>query len=396
MADDTQLIEALQAQKIDEARELLKTPGNIPESLDSFSNVPVFDILLRTKAFDILELFIGEGLLETDIYEYDDLERSFFDPAFRLLQDDEESVAFMKGLLAKLSNVNDSVRDQTLLGLALEKKAKPAIIKALIDGGCDVNTVNNAEYTYLHHIAKNYNPDASLTVAYAQLLIDSGADVNAVNVVADTPLMLAISNGKKQLSEVLLDNGARANEQNKEGKTAYYMATVDQQSLEVYELLKKYELPDFEKKTKDGVAFFFEYLNRISGSYSPYPGTLVKAMMEDGASLFEGSMHYGVKKTPFDILATKPFEIFELVVKTGDIDVAHTDNDGNTLLHKVAAYDVNYDQNAARDTYKKTKMLLEMGADANAANNRDETAMMLAATDNLKSKTVELLLQHSK
>lgn len=393
MPGQTELIEALQKQKIDDARELLKTEENIPDNLEALRNVAIFDILLRTKAFDIIELFIDKGLIETDIYEYDDLDRSFFDAAFRILQDEPESVAFMERLMPKLSSLNDSARDKTLLGFALEQKANPAIIKALIDGGCDVNTVNNAENTYLHLVAKNYNPDVALTKQYVQLLIDNGADVNAANIVAETPLMMAISSGKKELAELLLQNGARTNEQNKEGKTPYYMATVDQQNLEVYELLKQYESPDFDKKTKDGVAFFFEYLNRISSSYSSYPGTLVKAMMEDGADLFQTSTHYSVEKTAFDIVAAKPFEIFELVIKMGNLDIEHTDNDGNTLLHKVAAYDVNYDQNVARDTYKKTKLLLEMGADANSTNNRDETPMMLASADNLKSKTVELLLQ---
>jgi len=392
MQGQTQLIEALQKQKIDDARELLKTKENIPDNLEALRNVPVFDILLRAKAFDIIELFVDKGLIETDIYEYDNLERSFFDAAFRILQDEPEAVAFMDGLMPKLSSLNDSVRDKTLLGFALEQKANPAIIRALIDGGCDVNTVNNAENTYLHQVAKNYNPDAERAKQYAQIMIDNGADVNAANIVAETPLMMAISNGKKELAELLLENGARTNEQNKEGKTPYYLATVDQQSVEIYELLKQYESPDFDKKTKDGVAFFFEYLNRISG-YSPNTATLIKAMMEDGADLFQTSAHYSVEKTAFDIVAAKPFEVFELVIKTGNVDIAHTDNDGNTLLHKVAAYDVNYDQNAARDTYKKAKLLLEMGADPNATNNRDETPIMLASSDNLKSKTVELLLQ---
>lgn len=393
MQGQTELIEALQKQKIDDARELLKTEENIPESLESFRNIQLFDILLHTKAFDIITLFIDKRLIETDIYEYDDLDRSFFDAAFRILQDEPESITFFEGLMPKLSSLNDSVRDRTLLGFALEKKANPAIIKVLIDGGCDVNTVNNAENTYLHTVAKNYNTDTALVKQYAQLLIDNGADVNAANIVAETPLMQAIANNKKELAEVLLENGARPNDQNKEGKTAYYIATVDLQSQPIYEMLKQYEMPDFDKKTTNGVAFFFEYLNRISGSYSPYPGTLVKAMMEDGADLFQTSTHYGAEKTAFDILGAKPFEIFELVIKTAGLDVGQTDNDGNTLLHKVAAYDVNYDQNAAKDTYRKTKLLLEMGADANATNNRDETPMMLASADNLKSKTVELLLQ---
>lgn len=393
MTGQTGLIEALQKQRFDDVRELLKNEENVPKNIESFQNISVFDILLRAKAFDIIDIFIDKGLIETDIYEYDDLERSFFAAAFRILQDDPESIAFMEKTVSRLSSLNDSVSDKTLLGFALEQKANPAIIKALIDGGCDVNTVNNAENTYLHQTAKNYNPDTNLTTQYAQMLIDNGADVNASNIVDETPLMMALSNGKKELAKLLLENGASTNEQNKEGKTPYYIVTVDQQNLEMYELMKNYELPDFDKKTKDGVAFFFEYLNRISGSYSPYPGTLITAMMDDGADLFQTSTHYGIEKTAFDILAAKPFDVFETVVKKSNIDVAYTDNDGNTLLHKVAAFDVNYDQNAARDTYKKTKLLIEMGADANATNNHDETPMMLASADNLKSKTVEILLQ---
>jgi ankyrin repeat protein len=40
------------------------------------------------------------------------------------------------------------------------------------------------------------------------------------------------------------------------------------------------------------------------------------------------------------------------------------------------------------------KVLLEAGADVSLLNDKEETALMLAEKDNLKVKTVELLLQH--
>ncbi len=395
MAINEKLIQAIQSQKIDDARDILKQEENIPDNPEDFKNVPVFDILLKTKAFDIIDLFIEKDLIETDVYEYDDLERSFFSSMLKILGSDEESVKFTEELLPKLSNINDAVNNQTLLGLALSLKATPAIVEALIKGGCDVNYVNNAENTYLHQVANNYIPEVDLVAAYTKIFIDNGANVNAANIVKDTPLMAAISRDKKGMAEMLLENGARANEQNKEGKTAYYMAVVDQVSHSWYELLKKFESPDFDKKTTNGITIFFEFLNRTSSS-SATTNDLLRAMIEDGADLFQTSAHYSIEKTAFDILAGKPAEVFELVLKASGADVLYADNDGSTLLHKVAAYDVNYDQNAARDTYKKAKLLLEMGADTNATNNKDETPLMIASTDNLKVKTVELLLQHSK
>lgn len=391
MQDQTELYTAFRNGNLDEARTLLSDPQHLPESIETFSNIMLIDTLLRKKAFDILNVFIDNNLIETDIYEYDKLDMSFYQKMFMILDSEEDSLEFVKGLMPKLSSVNDAVSDVTLLGLALANKAKPEIVAILIEGGCDVNVVNNAENTYLHQIASNYIPEANLVQEYAKILIDNGADVNAKNIVGDTPLMVAISRNKKELLEILLENGASANEQNKNGETPYYLATVNLLSLPVYQQLKQYEAPDFEKKTKDGTAFFIEFLKRANNGSGDIANLLV-AMIEDGADLFMTSSHYGRDISGFDLLAEKPFDVFDAVVKAAGIDVHHTDNDGNTLLHKVCAYNVNYDQNAAKDTYRKVKLLLEMGADANAANNKDETPMMLASSDNLKSKTVELLL----
>lgn len=56
-------------------------------------------------------------------------------------------------------------------------------------------------------------------------------------------------------------------------------------------------------------------------------------------------------------------------------------------------FDVNYDAEAAKETYRKVKLLLENGADKDITNDKDETALMIASGDNLKIKTVELLMK---
>ncbi|MDV6168240.1 ankyrin repeat domain-containing protein [Flavobacterium sp. DG1-102-2] len=391
MSNQTELIEAFSRHKIDDARILLNNPENIPQSLDAFRNNQLFDTLTREKAFDIINLFIDKKLIDTDIYDYDRLSGSLFESIFRNLKDDEESVAFVKELMPKLSSINDAVANETLVSLALSSRANPALVSVLIDEGCDVSAVNNAEDTYLHQIAKDQMMPVDLSLAYAKLLIDNGLDVNAGNIVKETPIMTAISRNKKELVQLLMENGAKPNEENKDGETAYCQIVVHQLSAALYNIVREFEKPDFDKKNKNGEAFFIEYLRR-SNTASESTVTLLKAMLEDGADLLQTSNYYSKDLNGYDVLAEKPFDLFEIIIKADGTDVNYTDNNGNTLLHKVAAYNVNYDQNAARDTYKKSKALLELGVDANATNNADETAMMIASADNLKSKTVELLL----
>lgn len=391
MPNPTELINALSSHKIDQARTLLNNPANIPQNLESFSHTPLFDTLAREKAFDIIILFIDNKLIETDIYAYERLSGSFLESLFRNLKADPDSLAFVKELVPKLSNINDAAANETLLSLALSLKTDPAIVKQFIEEGLDATIVNNAEDTYLHQIAKDQMMPAHLAKEYAQLLIDAGIDVNAANIIKETPLMAAISRNKKELLQLLMENGAQPNEENKDGETSYFQMVVHQSNPELYAIVTEFEKPDFYKKNKNGQAFFIEYLRRTNKA-AESTTRLLKAMLEDGADLLQTSTHYSKETNGYDVLAEKTFDIFELLLKADHTDPSYLDNDANTLLHKVCAYDINYDQNAARDTYKKAKLLLEMGVDPQAANNADQTAMMLAATDNLKSKTVELLL----
>ncbi|MEO8254116.1 MAG: ankyrin repeat domain-containing protein [Flavobacterium sp.] len=391
MSNQTSVIEFLSSHKIDQARALLQDPANLPQSLEGVRLTSIFDTLVREKAFDIIMMFVDNKLIETDIYEYERLSGSFFESLFRNLKGDEDSIAFLKALLPKLSSLNDAVANETVLSLALSLKVDPAIVKQLLEEGIDATLVNNAEDTYLHQISKDQMMPADLINEYAQLLIDAVVDVNAANIVKETPLMTAISRNKKELVQLLMENGAQPNEENKDGETSYYQIVVHQSSPELYKIVNKFEKPDFYKKNKNGQDFFIEYLRRINKA-SESTISLLKTMLEDGADLLQTSIYYSTETNGYDVMAEKSFDIFELLLKADGTDPNYLDNNGNTLLHKVCAYNINYDQDAARDCYKKTKLLLEMGVDAQAVNNADQTAIMLASTDNLKSKTVELLL----
>ena len=105
------------------------------------------------------------------------------------------------------------------------------------------------------------------------------------------------------------------------------------------------------------------------------------------------AQHYGQPKSGIDFIVEKKSDILKSVLENVSLDINEQDNQGNTILHKVCAYNVNYDAEAAKEIYRKVKLLLENGADKDITNDKDENALTLASTDNLKIKTVELLMK---
>ncbi|WP_442588781.1 ankyrin repeat domain-containing protein [Pedobacter sp. AW31-3R] len=391
MQDHTLLVEAFKNSNFQEARELLKEESNFPSDLRPFERIPLFDQLIIGRAFDIIQLLVDHQLIETDLFEYDTFDRTLVQSIFKNLKEDEESVAFLDDFLSRLQSLNDEVKGESILAYALENGTALFIIKGLIQAGCDINWVNNAEDTYLHQITSNNRINPERAAEYLVLFLAEGLDINATNVVDKTPLMEAISRNKPVLIEILLENGASCNVQDKSGETAFYNAVVNMLNPKLYLKMVEYESPDFELRTKNGETILHEYIKRLNRPAEESLNFLTR-MIEDGADLYAPALYYGKEKTPVATAAEKPFEIFKAILDTGKVEVSATDEEGNTILHLVCKYDINFDKEAAKDTYRKVKALLELGADANLSNSRDETPLMLASSDNLKSKTVELLL----
>jgi truncated hemoglobin YjbI len=83
-------------------------------------------------------------------------------------------------------------------------KAGPEVARALVRAGADVNACSGAtRATALHSAARRGNVDV------ARELLDAGAAMNAMDRKGDTPLQRAINCRKKEVSQLLLDHGAR-------------------------------------------------------------------------------------------------------------------------------------------------------------------------------------------
>ena len=391
MTDRTPLVEALLNNNFEQAKALLDSGERIPKDLRDSDLETIYSRVFRGKAFDVIDSLIENGGIEVDVYEYDSFDKSVFRTVVNLPAD-EETVDYLGRFISKFENINDEVQDQTILSYALDQKADVRIIKCLIDGGCSVNYLNKNDETLIFQVASKNMMDPKISAGYLDLLINEGVDINKGNIVRETPLLLAVQKRKLELVDLLLAQGANPNEQSKDDHTAFFWAAALMFDLKLYEQLSAYALPDFDLVSKDGQHILTEFL-RIASRESDIP--LLVKILEQGADLKQTSRYYEKDKSGLDWLAEKPAAIFEAGFNAGGIEVNEQDNEGNTILHKVCAFNVNYDQNVAKETYRKVKFLLENGADISLTNTKDQTALMLASDDNLKTKTVQLLLSNS-
>lgn len=378
--------------KFDEARECLNNGENFNDQYlkNNFSQIAAK--IIEAKEIDFIERLIKARFIETDIYELDSFDQSIFSSLTRYLKDDDESIAFFKELMSKMDNINDEISDKTLLGYFFEKGASPKIIKILIDDfGANAQYKNNAGENFIYTVLNTYGLETEKVKEYITILLENGVDINEKNIVGTTPLMCAVKRSKKEFVPFLLENGADANETDNLNNTAFYYAVAEQFSLDMYDALATVSSPDFNIVNKDGRTLLTNFISSVSGS--PSEITFLERLLSDGADVNFCAQYYGQPKSGIDFIVEKKSDILKSVLENVSLDVNEQDNQGNTILHKVCAYNVNYDAEMAKETYRKVKLLLDQGADISITNDKDETALMLASGDNLKIKTVELLMK---
>jgi len=393
MRIESEIVSAIQSRDFEKAKSLLQRGEKISKEVTSQPNFTLpFSQVIKAKEFDIIDLWVADKTIETDIYEYDSFRNTIFETIIREFPTDEESIAWLSGFLGKLDNINDEIGNVTLLSYAFENGADVKIIQSLIDAGCDVNYTNNAEQSLLYEVVNKRMMAPEKAIAYMEVLIEAGLDVNKGNIVGETPLMAAINNNKIDYLDLLLENGADANVQDQKGKTAFTRAVVDQFSEKLYDKLAAYTMPDFDQADETGNTLLSFYLSRLNNN--SYISILPK-LLEAGADINQKAPHYDQQKSGLDWLAEKSFETLEIALATGKIEINEQDDLGETILHKVCKYNIVLDEQKAKDIYKKVKLLIESGADVNVVNSNEETPLTLASNNNIKIKTVQLLMSNS-
>lgn len=394
MTTQSPLVEAISKRDFEQAHTLLTAGERLPDDLQDHHLRQLYDQVLGAKAYAVFDQLIDNGSIVTDVYEYEKFDKSIFKNLLDVVRYQPAEAAFLEYLptvLPKFQNINDEVSGQTLLSYALEIGVDPAVIRILIAAGVETDFRNTAEENLLSQVVNNNALRPEKRLPYLDILLEAGVAINEPNIVGKTALHMAVERSNKEMVSWLLEQGANPNEPDKKGQTPFYYALVHLLDPQMYELLASREPADFSLLNSEGESPFLGYL-RMLRQVSPREIGLLKRLLDDGADLQQTAPYYSKGKSAIDWIAEKPADILKTVLEKDGFDINGRDEEGNTILHLVARIDSNYEQNVAKETYKKVKLLLEAGADATITNDKDETPMMLAAKDNLKAKTVELLL----
>ena len=140
----------------------------------------------------------------------------------------------LKMLLA--SGVKVNARDRrnwTALMWAADGTSSPEAVRMLVSAGAHVNARSRDGETALMHALRRSN------VEMVRGLLAAGANVNASDEKGTTPLMMAVENRSPEMALMLLNAGAHVNARNKDGETALIWAAVKNSGPETVGVLLK-------------------------------------------------------------------------------------------------------------------------------------------------------------
>ena len=371
---------ALMMSKFDEVRSLLAS-GAAWDVPDYQTDIAISN-MLRRGAYDLIKILIDKNVIDLDVFEYDKFNKTIFKHILDTKYSDE-LYDFVEDIIGDIENIDEELEGKSWLGLAIEKNSHPKLIELLMNNGCDVNKINRREETYLF---------STKDLTLSEMLINSGLDINKKNIVGRTAFFNVVASKDKELIQLYLDNGVDVNAQDNRGETVYNIVCFNiMDSGDIFSLLANFDPPQVNLKNKDGESIFMKIASRVERESEI---NLLNMMLEYGGDLFQEELDtYGNPTTASNLIAKKPVTVLENIAEKGYLDVDAIDARGNTWLHQVCMFDINFDEKEAKELYRKVKFLLKQGANPSLKNDVDKSPIDYAQEDNLKAKALQIMLK---
>ena len=276
------------------------------------------------------------------------------------------SAAAVKALLGRGANVNakDNEQGQTALMWAVAQK-HAAAARALIEGGADIHARSKGGFTPFLFAARVGDIES------ARVLLAAKANLEETTPDGMTPLLLASAGAQEDFAIFLLEQGANPNAADSNGATALH-----------YAVLKGIT-------SLNGVRI----ANYVSHWFRPSLLNLAKALLAHGANpnarLAKAPRTGGsatkapVGATPFLLAAAGPDPAAMRILYEGGAD-ARLGTEGNLTPLIVAAgvaRGQDFTDEEKRQSLEAVRLLVDLGADVNAANEDGLTAMHGAASN---------------
>ncbi|WP_315815962.1 ankyrin repeat domain-containing protein [Paraflavitalea speifideaquila] len=226
MDQEKDIVQAIGKYQFGTVFQLIADGEKIPASANQYAVKALYEKMVEQKRFDLLGQLIDQKEIPTDLYEYDSFKDSVLETVIKRIAADEDSLKELEKLVGRFTSINDEVAGYTLLGYAVNEKVKPGIVQSLINAGCDARWKNTAENNFIAQTVNLTMMPKEDQLAYIHIFLSAGVDPAEVNVEKKNGLHLAAERHKIELVQVLLDAGARPNEQDWKGNTAYYYAII--------------------------------------------------------------------------------------------------------------------------------------------------------------------------
>ena len=269
-------------------------------------------------------------------------------------------------------NIADDTDGNTCLYTAVQQECCIEVLQAIIDHGANVNATNKDKNTALMTACINKNESA------INVLLNAGANPNiADDTYGDTCLYTAVQQEcSKEVLQAIIDHGANVNAANKRNQTALTLACLDTNEGVINVLLNAGSDPNIADDTDGNTCLYTAVQQECCIE-------VLQAIIDHGANV--NATNKGKNTSLMTACINKNESAINVLLNAGSDPNIADDTDGNTCLYTAVQQEC---------CIEVLQAIIDHGANVNAKNKKNETALTLACL-NKNEDAINVLLNAS-